>query len=866
MKPIKLTMSAFGSYAGEQTIDFTELGADNLYLITGDTGAGKTTIFDAVSFALFGKASGDARSDYTMLRSDFAEDRAKTYVELDFLSGEKRYNIRRAIKNTGQDVALTLPDGTSLGGARTAAAKIEEIVGLDREQFAQIVMIAQNDFLRFLQSGTDDRLRILRRIFRTEALRQFQDRLKVLVKKEADKRAMILHDFERYDVDVYGRGSVFAQWETQIKEDTAGLTEIDGRIKEHDVNRQALAAVLAVAEELGRKFIDLAGFRAALSEHDARAGKIGEIKARALKGEVSLHKLKPLADEAQKRASAHDEARAALHSAKERETATKIELEDAVKALEAMQPVDDARDALSASKEERELAAERLAKATVLRNTRGDITARQNALEKEQAAFESLSAGFIASEETHLALEEAFLRSQAGILAGSLADGEPCPVCGSTDHPAPAKLSGGDVTEAQLKKAREAREKAQSAREQKASECGAISAEIGTLKKRFLTDIAELLPDAVWDDSEAELGALLSRVKSEAAETAARYESNEKKLSQLSAALEAAAARKAKAETASASAQTLAAERTANESAQSAARAAAEEAYDAALLEYGFTGDDDYKASLVTESDLSGMNRQVSEYVNKGEQLARDIARLESETSGMTPPDTKKTEEELKTANTEAKALSERRDEITARLTATAGALKELRAAASDFEKVEKTYAAVKQLADAANGKLDFETFAQTAYFERVIHAANLRLKLMSQNRYSLLRKTVGGDGRRRSGLELEVFDAYTGKARSSNSLSGGESFMASLSLALGLSDIVQQSAGGVRIDAMFIDEGFGSLDPEVLELAVRTLSDMAGANRLIGIISHVAELRERIDKQISVEKTTSGSRIRLVV
>jgi exonuclease SbcC len=171
----------------------------------------------------------------------------------------------------------------------------------------------------------------------------------------------------------------------------------------------------------------------------------------------------------------------------------------------------------------------------------------------------------------------------------------------------------------------------------------------------------------------------------------------------------------------------------------------------------------------------------------------------------------------------------------------------------------------VKQLADTANGKLDFETYAQTAYFERVIRAANLRLKLMSQNRYKLLRKSDSDDQRKRSGLELEVSDVYTGKARSANSLSGGESFMASLSLALGLSDIVQQSAGGIRLDAMFIDEGFGTLDAEVLELALKTLTEMAGSDRIIGIISHVAELRDRIEKQVQVEKTTTGSKIRLL-
>ena len=216
--------------------------------------------------------------------------------------------------------------------------------------------------------------------------------------------------------------------------------------------------------------------------------------------------------------------------------------------------------------------------------------------------------------------------------------------------------------------------------------------------------------------------------------------------------------------------------------------------------------------------------------------------------------------------NAESAALTVKRDEIINRLSRLEDALKELRRASVDFDKAERTYAAVKQLADTANGKLDFETYAQMAYFRRVLGAANLRLERMSQGRYTLLRKEESGDRRSKTGLEMEVLDAYTGKKRSANSLSGGESFMASLSLALGLSDVVQQSAGAIHLETMFIDEGFGSLDTEVLDLAVRTLSEMAGSRRTIGVISHVAELRERIDKQVWVEKTPGGSRIRLSV
>ena len=287
MKPIKLKMSAFGSYADEQLIDFGRLGESGLYLITGETGSGKTTIFDAISFALFGKASGINRSDYTMLRSDFAGTNDKTLVELDFVTGGEAfssaesssnavsnnavYRIKRTIKKNGQDVVLTLPGGTLISGDRNVKEKISEIVGLDKDQFAQIVMIAQNEFLRFLQSVTDDRLKILRRIFGTEVLKNFQEQLKIRAKQEGEKLRFIIHDFNRYEVDVHKREEQFGEWEEQIKTDRAELANLDKAHAQYDKSKQELAAKIAIAEELTKKFTDLASSRVRLREHESMA-------------------------------------------------------------------------------------------------------------------------------------------------------------------------------------------------------------------------------------------------------------------------------------------------------------------------------------------------------------------------------------------------------------------------------------------------------------------------------------------------------------------------------------------------------------------------------------------------------------------
>jgi exonuclease SbcC len=1009
MKPQKLTMSAFGSYAGTETIDFTTLGTNGIYLITGETGAGKTTIFDAISFALFGEASGKTRDKWQMLRSDFAKEKTKTCVELEFSSNNISYKIKRTIKGKGQDADLILPDGKTISGTRNIELKIAEIVGLDRNEFAQIVMIAQNDFLRFLQSGTDERLKILRHIFGTEALKQFQEQLKELVKQKEDERTLILRDFTRHNVDVYKRHEQFTVWETQIKTDKHELTEIDKQLKEYGKQELSIAADLAVAEELGKKFTDLTQTQIDLKEHKEKTYEIEKAKTRVARGEIALHKVKPLVDEAQKTAEKYVVAQKDWASAKEQEIAANAELQQATKALEALPPLDKAQTAFNdlvkeweketekqnqliilqidhreivnkqnnLDKTQKELTLlydeltnlpsietyqtdfetistnlkteeDKLAKLSEIQRDLAIITEKQATLTEEQADFEKRNAIFQVADERYQLLEEGFLRSQAGIIAGNLLTGKPCPVCGSTEHPSPAKLSENSVTETALKKAKNTKDDAQEKRETTSLRCNTLQGEIQTmktrfyadispfipgttveltttllpklisttqttvttlsekktvteknlsnlktktdtltekhaelklstetlksainpLKERFIRDLSEFIPNTTWETSEVDLMDLVTQTQTTVDNLSTQKADDEKALEELAKNLTAATERNVNAKSAVESAHTLVRERTINQQKMLKDHDEAQTTCKKALQTNGFTDETDYASSLVTECELLELNRQVLDYEKKGEQLVLDMARLEKETVGKEQPDIEKLQTQAKTVQAQSEELQQKRDEINSRLSKTKSDLDELGRATVAFEDNEKTYVPIKQLSDVANGKdattgkLDFETFAQRTYFERVLHAANQRLKIMSQNRYSFLRKTDSDDRRQKMGLEIEVLDAYTGKARSSGSLSGGESFMASLSLALGLSDVVQQNAGGVHLDAMFIDEGFGSLDTETLELAVRTLSDIAGGNRIIGIISHVTELSERIDKQVHVKKTTAGSTI----
>jgi exonuclease SbcC len=866
MKPLKLIMSAFGSYADTQTIDFTRLGANGLYLITGETGSGKTTIFDAISYALFGESSGQMR-DSKMLRSDFADEEKKTFVELEFEVRNQKYTVRRTQKyqkkdgkKLTDDVELSLPDGTRFGKIAEVDDKISNVIGLDRDQFAQIVMIAQNDFLRFLQSGTDERVKILRRIFDTGRYKYFQENLKARAKELSGELDSYRRDFELHEVDPYKRDEKFAEWEAQVKIDKTAIEKADEELIKHDATKTKLAGEIAVAEGLIKQFNDLAAERQALDMHNAKAGEMTTLSLRQKRGEIALRRVKPLADKAAETGKQYAEAQYGLAAAKSDAETAQSAFDQAKKTLAELPPIDEAQTAFDALGSEWKQTAENHEKLTVLKTDYGVITGKRKEIVTTQAEFEKLNIDYTAKNKNYETVNETFLRGQAGILASHLSDGEPCPVCGSTEHPVPAHLLDGDLSEEKVNAAKDTADKAREKRDSKSTECAKLNSQLETLQARFDHDLAEQnVTENTLDDT-------LLQTKTAVTDLTAKKSAGEKSLTALKANWESAAKQHTDSNAALKSAQTLVTEREANEKKQSKLCEEARAAYQDALSANGFAVEAEYIAALVAEDGLSKMIKQLSDYEKEGEWLDAEIKRLTTETRDKAKPDLEKLTTEADAVNALIAELRGKRDEVKSRLEQTERVLTELRRSAAHFAKLEKQCAAVKQLSEIANGKLDFETYVQTAYFERVLRAANLRLKLMSQNRYTLQRKTDSDDGRKKSGLELEVSDTYTGKSRSANSLSGGESFMASLSLALGLSDVVQQSAGGIRLDAMFVDEGFGSLDADVLELAVKTLSEMADDGRIIGIISHVAELRERIDKQIRVVKTPVGSRLSIVI
>jgi len=1011
MKPLKLIVSAFGPYAGKEELDFESFCKQGLYLIAGETGAGKTTIFDAISFALFGVASGESRKDYQMLRSHHADKNTKTFVELDFSSGKRTYKVKRTIGKNGKEAELILDNGERVSKDTRVTANIVEALGLTREQFAQIVMIAQGDFMRFLNSNTDDRVQTLRKIFETEKYKQFQDQLKSKSKDAKDNYDASIKEFTRYDVDPHNFKEEFTQIEEKIKADKVKIKNIKDKLAEYEAQKITLATQLDREKDLVKIFNDLAKNNEELKSHNEKKKDIDALAQKHTRGEVALRQVKPLADVKEKAVATHDKILKELADAKKQvEDSQKelLEAQDGYKKLpeieEEQKEVDKLRRKLdqesanlkklkeldetssvikskqetlnesrielieieqllknlpSIDKDETEIdklskkhdqASERLEKLHACDVEHKEIQGKQKALTAAQAQFNALNTTYNKAVDEFKVLDEAFLRSQAGIIAASLQAGAPCPVCGSKDHPQPAQVADTNINAEQRKKLQASAEKAKAELEQKTAECSALNSEIETRKDRFIKDLKTLTNDVSWDSSEVELAELQVKVKQElkdmqeeikikqtaleeskktlktktekkaelesaitsltaeietltarlikdfseygteqdfARETSLQNTLIEKAIKELLTKMEASfealsiekntseaslaklkndkeAARKrlSTAENDSASAKTRQEERETKELASKQSKIDSEQEYQNALQQHGFISEAVYKDALITEDELRDNAKKIEKFERDGEHLDREKKRLEEETAGKKKPNVEVLKDEVNKVQNELNSLGEQRDELLAKHTAMLTMLQELKKAAEDLEKAEKQYAAVKQLSDIANGRRDFETYVQIAYFDGILKAANKRLRVMQKERYTLHRKEDSEDRRRSSGLDLEVLDTHTGRKRTSYSLSGGESFAASLSLALGLSDVVQQNAGFINLESMFIDEGFGSLDSETLDDCIKVLTNLSDGKRAIGIISHVDRLKEHIPKQIHIKKTTAGSSI----
>ncbi len=913
-------MSAFGPYAGTQTLDFTTLGQGGLYLITGDTGAGKTTIFDAITYALFGQASGDSR-DASMLRSKYASPDTHTFVELTFDYNGKSYTVYRSpeyerpktrgegtTKKTAEAV-FTRPDGEPVTKLREVDQAIRDIIGVTREQFAQVAMISQGDFRKLLQADTKERQEIFRDIFDTGCYLVLQERLRANASALREQRDRAEQSIRQYIDGLQCDEESLLAIDLRKAKDNALTAEEKTELIERLIAEDE-AAELANAKALADTESALETAVAALTVLEAyrkAAEALGEHEKALTSGEETLLALEKALAAANETLPRQEELRRSVTelelllptyeelTRKQAELVKKQNEEQAAVAAEetATQAHRRQHALCNALKEERATLGDIGAQREKLVSEQKTVTERQASLKALLADYARLetvreelcraqqlySTAQALSEEKTAAYEQlnkAFLHEQAGLLAAALQDGAPCPVCGSTTHPHPASISCEAPTEASVKQAKaeaaDAASKAAKASEEAGRRNGIVKATEAAVTEATATLLPSIAPDNAPSAIHAELTVLkttadtLQTALAEADKQLARREALDRQIPASEEAI--AAAEKAAAD--------ALAQRTAAQTAVKEVTAQIE------TLRSPLSFPDQTSALAkrnALAAELQALQAAVSEATArldhcKNERAAHQAAIKELKLRLADAPEGEAEEVALQKAalDEEKQRLLQKQRILHARLSANRFARDSVAERQAETTSLEKTYAWVNALSDTANGtltgkqRLMLETYIQTTFFDRILERANLRLQKMSGGQYDLTRRIDKANKRGKSGLELDIIDHINGTARSVNTLSGGEAFLASLALALGLSDEVQMSTG-IHLDTLFVDEGFGSLDSEALSKAYNTLAGLTEGNRLVGIISHVAELKERIDKQILVKKDkVGGSRATIVV
>ena len=1084
MRPIKLTMQAFGPYAGCQVLDMAELGETGIYAITGETGAGKTTIFDAIVFALYGSGSGEDRSEGKSLRAVAASPELETRVELEFISGGKVYRIERrpeqflAGRRKGEPVKkaaaqlLIMPDGTRYTRVADIAEKIErDILGVSRDQFSQIVMIAQGEFRKLLRADTRERTKILRRIFKTGRFDDLSQRFRDLSKSKyaelSRSREQVAYALNAMEADPEGplaaelsemrqakpnalfidgaadlarrvaaadeseyaeaaesakraeeaRDRAKAAHESALRQADqrrrlealrAKLAELVRQSADADQRRQSAEACQPEIESLGTAIttetnllpryakVDEAAsalkkvegeIDAAARERRAAEGEVGAIRARQAALAEEAEVLKGAADrrlqasEALKDVSARGEKLAALDKRVRARNAAEGRLRQARASAEGA----DAAEAKAISRvESLQSALQALGNTALtlskLNESRENLRREAETLESIQALlsnyvcagteYDRAQADFMeksnAAKEKRaaaMALRARYNANIAGILAADLEEGTPCPVCGSTHHPRLSVLTGDAVTADDVTAAEDAAASAEAGANERARTCAARREK----REGLRLQLVERLPDVLEANWAEELGKRQSEnaaalrentAQTDAARTAdARRQQLEAKeipaaisgRDQASQAKNAAHAALAAAESDLASARQevdraaapvmpqdwtpldlsdalsdndrrhRALDAELRRARRDVERLAAIDAENAGLRDnlagateriqraresgsalearresgmrelQALRAELPYATRMACEKAIAEKAAQRKALEAAIEQARAAVNRLNQQRAGVegeirplaealsaVPPEDVAAAEAAHAQSQAALAAASKREKaLGIRRANNQSQRQRLEAQAEAARRLEAEYRVMKDVSDTANGdvtgqaRVTLEAFVQTAYFDRIIDYANRRLIHMSRGQYDLVRRRTEDAGKRgQTGLDLDVVDHYNGATRAVNTLSGGEGFLAALSLALGMSDAIQASAASaVQLDAMFVDEGFGSLSESFLGLVMDELNDTAASgHRLIGVISHIDEVKEGIDRRIEVTKSAMGTSTAVIV
>jgi len=925
MKPLKLTMSAFGSYAGKNVIDFTGQ-QQGIFLITGDTGAGKTTIFDAITYALYNQTSGGERNG-NMMRSQYAQPEAETYVELEFLYRGQTYRVRRnpdykitkTLKNgkireqkVPHSVELTLPDGTVFPEKKNATdAKIIEILGLTADQFSQIVMIAQGDFLKLLYTKSDERKMIFSKLFRTDIYWKIQENLR---RKSMEMDERIQENDRAFEQEKSRIIPLPESEELPLDELVERLRErLKDALKEQNLRRanvEELNKKITKYEEINKLFVSLEKIRQTGKELEARQV---ESKERRQQIENALKADKVLVAEQQNLRQQQAVEQSVQAIAKMEETLTnnqemfetlktqlqeveaeqKREAADIQKKMLALEQSFPSYEALQNARSEEQQTKkvwedlEKTSEESFHKKEAGIAALKEQQKQQEQVVEQtkknweqtSLSASESAKHYEHM--YEAFLKEQAGILAENLSAGCPCPVCGSTVHPDPAKLSDHAVTELEVEQAKKTRAAAEEKRDLAYAAFEAEKTEKQKLAQAVEKEEADFVlaqTIAKQQRKEAEQNYVSLQKTAEQIREKLVYPSlaeAKKQYAAMQKALEAAEQeierKRQKVSELAEAMNTLKGQKLAEEENQKTAKklaAKTEKEYAKLLEKSGFVSEETYHLAILPERSRSKLEREEKEYESQCLRQQSEQKLLEKQVSGKTYTDTTELNEQLKAEKQALKEAEKTYMELHTAYENDRSVLQNCAVYLEKGKKLESEDQVIKSLSKTANGrlsgsaKIDFETYIQRQYFKQIIHEANKRLLTMSNHQFILKLKEEANTGRKTNeGLDLSVYSLVTDSERDVKTLSGGESFLAALAMALGLSDIVERSAGAIHPDMMFIDEGFGSLDAQSRQQAIEVLAELAGDSRMVGIISHVTELKEQIDRKLVVSRTDKGSR-----
>ncbi len=1063
MRPITLTMSAFGPYAGKEVLHLDKLGTQGLYLITGDTGAGKTTIFDAIAFALFGEASGDNRTA-DMLRSKYADPETPTEVELVFDYAGKVYTIRRNPKYERQSqrgnkmvpkqpgAQLTMPDGYVFTRPAEVNKKIEELLGVDRDQFSQVAMIAQGEFRHLLQADTKERSDIFRSIFKTGRYKKVQDALRDDARNANEQCDRFRQSVRQYVSGIQcGEDSVLqekvqsakagklpseeilpllealiAQDQTmeqtlrvRLKETEDRLTVVhqqlkDGQTrknleadlaslqlnmeKQQDVLKEKETAA-AQAEALQPQAEALKAERIQLEQLLPQYDRVAEMQTDCNNAERQAEKLHQAITQWQEQINGLSEEIAALQAERTKLADVSVDItklegqlrqereqQDKLKKLQILlEKQAELHRIFQAAEAQWKAAQEKLEAMEKEQDSLADagenlqqLSAQREKLEKEKRALENIrqkiddnglaktqlskaQADYLAAAEEakqaknfYDCMHRSFLDAQAGILARSLKDGEPCPVCGAVHHPTPATVPESVPDQAQVEQAKVKADRATQKESDESSKANGLLAACKEKQNALAEALAEWMPDCPLEEAESRLPQRMGEVRQQETSLAEKISKAKAACERKGTLTKEIASQQERCKTQDQQQRDAKEQLVQNDTlCKNACQETEElknltgEELDACLLSLL----DELETSLaqleqkrqmlynqqrrreeiekvlpqkqqehdrlskevqqaqqeqaVAQTKVESLQKQINqskaqlpyadrfaaegrikELQGRVDQLVKNQESAQKERNeakqqvGQTQGRLVQTEEQLKklpicdmNALTEEEAsLQQHKAKLTGEDKTLTARMVNNQGVKCNFEKQSKALTDaehhsqwLKALDDTANGKMNgkekimLETYIQATYFERILSRANVKLMKMSGGQYELVRRATADNMRAQTGLDLNVVDHYNGSQRSANSLSGGEAFLASLSLALGLSDEVQASSGGIRMDTLFVDEGFGSLSDNALEQAMRALEGLSDGNRLVGIISHVAELKDRIDKQVVVRKDPTG-------